>query len=216
MPIFEDPSRTIGKRDYIDGDSMRRVDWKASAASSRLQVKIFEPSIALESVIFLNLNSDEYTLHNRFDAPELAIIVASSILNWVINRRQSAGLTTNGIDPHREHENPLPIPARRGRGHLMRMLDILARVKTGGALSFVDLLRRQIIHQPWGTSLVLITSTAEDNLFDTLFQARKVGLDATIILCGLVDNWRTIQRRAETFHFPIFLIEQEKDLERWK
>jgi len=51
QPIFEDPSRVLGKRDYISGDSMRRVDWKSSASSGRLQVKMFEPSIALETAI---------------------------------------------------------------------------------------------------------------------------------------------------------------------
>ena len=36
QPIFEDPSRVTGKRDYISGDSLRRVDWKATAATGRL------------------------------------------------------------------------------------------------------------------------------------------------------------------------------------
>jgi uncharacterized protein (DUF58 family) len=54
QPIFEDPSRVLSKRDYVAGDSLRRVDWKASATVGRLQVKQFEPSIALETAIFLN------------------------------------------------------------------------------------------------------------------------------------------------------------------
>jgi uncharacterized protein (DUF58 family) len=47
-PIFEDPSRILGKREYISGDSLRRVDWKASAISGQLIVKLFEPSFALD------------------------------------------------------------------------------------------------------------------------------------------------------------------------
>jgi uncharacterized protein (DUF58 family) len=37
--IFEDPSRTIGIRDYLPGDSLRRIHWKASARQQQLQVK---------------------------------------------------------------------------------------------------------------------------------------------------------------------------------
>jgi hypothetical protein len=77
QPIFEDPSRVRGKRDYTTGDSLRRVDWKATATTGRLQVKQFEPSIALETALFLNLNADEYLQRTRLDATELAIVIAA-------------------------------------------------------------------------------------------------------------------------------------------
>ena len=67
-PIYEDPSRILGKRNYVSGDSLRRVDWKATAAIGRLQVKLYEPSIALETAIFLNLNLAEYPARTRLDA----------------------------------------------------------------------------------------------------------------------------------------------------
>jgi uncharacterized protein (DUF58 family) len=142
QPVFEDPSRVLGKRDYVAGDSLRRVDWKASANIGRLQVKIFEPSIALETVIFLNLNANEYALHWRYDASELAIVIAASLANWVVSVRQSVGLVTNGVDPFLENETPLPIPPRRGRGHLLRLLDVLARVQINETYPFVQLLRQ--------------------------------------------------------------------------
>jgi uncharacterized protein (DUF58 family) len=76
-PVFEDPTRVIGKRDYTAGDSLRRIDWKASAATGRLQVKQFEPSISLETSIFLNLNANEYEQRTRYHTTELAIVVAA-------------------------------------------------------------------------------------------------------------------------------------------
>src|SRR5450759_497525 len=87
QPIFEDPSRPIGKRDYHAGDSLRRIDWKASASVGRLQVKQFEPSIALETVLFLNLNPEEYQLKTRFIATETAISIAASLANWIIGKK---------------------------------------------------------------------------------------------------------------------------------
>ena len=99
QPIFEDPSRVRGKRDYVAGDSLRRVDWKATATTGRLQVKQFEPSIALETAIFLNLNADEYAQRTRLDATELAIVIAASLANWIVGQRQSVGLCVNGVDP---------------------------------------------------------------------------------------------------------------------
>src|SRR3972149_2468824 len=55
QPIFEDPSRVIGKRDYVAGDSLQRVDWKATAVVGRLQVKQYQPSTARETLIVLSL-----------------------------------------------------------------------------------------------------------------------------------------------------------------
>lgn len=34
QPIFEDPTRVMGKRDYVAGDSLRRVDWKSTATTA--------------------------------------------------------------------------------------------------------------------------------------------------------------------------------------
>jgi uncharacterized protein (DUF58 family) len=98
QPIFEDPSRVRGKRDYVASDSLRQVDWKASASTGRLQVKQYEPSIALQTVIFLNLNDSEYPIKHRIDATELAIVIAASLANWAVSQKQSVGLTTNGVD----------------------------------------------------------------------------------------------------------------------
>jgi uncharacterized protein (DUF58 family) len=216
QPIFEDPTRVLGKRDYISGDSLRRIDWKATASCGRLQVKLFEPSIALETAIFLNLNSDEYEYRTRIDASELAIVVASSLANWVIGQRQAAGLVTNGVDPDLENACPQPVPPRRGRGHLMRILDVLARVETGDTIPFAQLVRQQAPRLSWGTTLILITNQAGEELFKELFQARREGLNAMLVLCGIVSGYAEIHRKAEYFGFPLYHFQFETDLDVWR
>lgn len=222
QPIFEDPTRVLGKRDYVAGDSLRRMDWKATAASGRLQVKLFEPSIAMETAILLNLNTSEYDHRNRYDATELGIVVAASLANWVIGLRQAAGLATNGLDPFRRDEAGSdahwvqPVPIRRGRGHLMRILDVLARVQPGMSYPFVLLLQRQVVHLPWGTTLLLITSNLNESLFDGLFQAQRAGLNVVLLPCGTVAGFEQIRRRAEYFGFPIYQILDERDLDIWR
>jgi uncharacterized protein (DUF58 family) len=62
QPIFEDPTRPIGKRDYQAGDSLRRIDWKATAVTGRLQTKVFAPSIALTPLSF-SLKPADYSVN---------------------------------------------------------------------------------------------------------------------------------------------------------
>jgi uncharacterized protein (DUF58 family) len=216
QPIFEDPTRVRGKRDYVAGDSLRRVDWKATATTGRLQVKQFEPSIALETAIFLNLNANDYYYRSRNDATELAITVAASIANWVIGQKQTVGLVANGADVLSQNGHAPALPPEKGRGHLMRMLDVLARVQMTENSSFTALLQRQRVHLAWGTTIILITGNADDTLFDELFQARRAGLNVVLILCGHVIEAKEIQHRAEHFGIAFYQFNSEKDLDVWR
>lgn len=216
QPIFEDPSRVIGKRDYVVGDSLRRVDWKATAASNRVQVKQLEPSISLETSIFLNLNTDEYDQRTWIDATELAIVIAASLANWIISRRQAVGLVTNGVDPLMNGERPPSMPPRRSRGHLMRLLDILARVETADKEPFVHLINQESVRLTWGTTIIIITGQIDDDLFDSLFRARRRGLHAVVVLAGLGAGSEEVRRKSASFGYPLYTIHRERDLDIWR
>jgi hypothetical protein len=216
QPVFEDPSRVRGKRDYVSGDSLRRVDWKATAAAGHLQVRLFEPSIALETAIFLNLNNAEYDSRAPYMATELAIVVAASLANWVVAQRQAVGLLSNGIDPLQDDQLPQSIPPRRGRGHLMRILEELARLQAGVTYPLVNLLRREVVNLSWGTTLLMITANLDEALYDGLFQAQRAGLDIVLLPCGAVPEVKAAQGRAEYFGFGFYQIFTEKDLDVWR
>jgi uncharacterized protein (DUF58 family) len=216
QPIYEDPSRVRGKRDYVAGDSLRSIDWKASAALGRLQVKQFEPSIALETAIFLNLNSQEYHYRGRIEATELAIVVAASIANWIVGRRQSVGLAVNGLDPVAADGRVQFLPPRKGRAQLIRLLDVLARIRSVEAEPLAEVVQRELARLTWGTTLVLITGTADDAVFETIFRARRLGLEVTLILIGTVVDSAAIRQRAKHFNIPLYEFSRERDLDVWR
>lgn len=216
QPIFEDPTRVLSKRDYIPGDSLRRVDWKATAITGRLQVKQFEPSIALETVIFLNMNGAEYPTNARIDATELAIVIAASLAHWVSSHKQTVGLITNGIDLLNPDQQPMPLPCRKGQPHLIRILELLARIQMGETSPLIDTLQQHSHHLPWGTTVVLITGKADETLFDEIFQLKRRGLDVVLIVSGRVPGSSEIKARADSFNIPLFLFQQESDLDIWR
>lgn len=216
QPIFEDPTRPTGKRDYTAGDSLRRIDWKSTAAVGRLQTKIFEPSIALETVLMLNLNSEEYHYKFRYDASELAIMVAASLANWIIGKKQSAGLIVNGIDPFSADKYPQAYPPRKGRTHLMRLLETLARVQLAQVNPLRQVLRQKKVEFTWGTTVIVLTGQTDEDLFDEFFQLRRSGLNLVLILCGDVLSLQATKARAKQFRIPFFHIQDEKDLDIWR
>lgn len=216
QPLFEDPTRVFGKRDYVAGDSLRRVDWKSTAMTGRLQVKLFEPSISLETMILLNLNAEDYNFHGRIDSTELGIVIASSLASWVIQKRQSAGLRINGRDPLAVDGLPQPLPPRKGKGHLVRMLETLARAEMTSGSSLAMMVQRERSMLAWGTTLLVITGQVEQDLLNELYQARRSGQNALLILAGSVAHVKEIQTRAAFFGVSAIAISRESDLDIWR
>lgn len=215
-PIFEDPSRVLGKREYISGDSLRRVDWKATATTGQLIVKLFEPSIALDTVILLNLDGSNYDPNTRNIATELAIVVAASIANWVVERKQAVGLISNGFDPLETDSHSTLIMPRKGRNHLMRLLETLARLEMTEGREIVEQLQLSLPKLPWGTTLVAITGNADETFFECLFQSRRSGLNVLLVVCGQQPKLKETRRRASQFSIPLVHFLYELDLDQWR
>lgn len=235
QPLFEDPSLMRGKRDYVVGDSLRRVDWKASAATGRLQVKMFESSVALEAMIFLDLNGDDYARMTRLDSLELAIVIAASVANEVVKQRQPVGLATNGVleekfllaaalpdgiaivpmDRAQDRAHGAGVRAllpRKGRAHFMRMLEVLAGIKPVQMHPIREVIEREAGRLAWGTTLVIITGAVDDALFDVLFRARRAGLSPVLIMCGLGVDLPRIRNKARVFGIAVHYVRTEGDV----
>jgi len=214
QPLFEDPSRVVGKRDYQPGDSLRRIDWKSSAAAGKLQVRQFEPAISLEVSIFLNLNAQDYEPRSRIDAAELAIVTAASLAFYVAGKHQPVGLESNGMDPLEPESVRHSLPVRKGNAPLMLLLEKLARLQLTDASAFANFLRERGPALPWGTTLLVITGMPEANLFDELLRARRSGLHSLVFLTAPVLRFESFENRARNLGIPLYEIRSEHDLER--
>jgi uncharacterized protein (DUF58 family) len=214
QPLFEDPSRVTGKRDYQAGDSLRRIDWKASAAAGRLQVRQYEPAISLEAAVFLNLREADFEPRSRIDAAELAIVTAASLAAHVSGRRQPVGLETNGMDPLDPEGRMHSLPVRKGGGAVMLLMEKLARLQLGEGLPFPELLRERGALLAWGTTLLVVTGTPSEALFDELLRARRRGLQSIVFLTSPVMRYEQFEGRARGLGIPLYEIRSEQDLER--
>lgn len=224
--IFEDPTRIQGVRDYQPGDSLRQMDWKTSARLGSLQVRRFEPAISLETAILLNLNGDDYVQRHRNRATELAIVVAASVAVHLTERRQAVGLFTNGADPFGipspEEDASWLAPAhppRKGRDHLMNLLDLLARIDLSPrdeALPFLDLLNRKSLGLPWGSTVIIITAQDVDGLLSSLLSLRRRGLAVILVLTCPDRNYALMVQQTGQIGVQTHRVWTEKDLDVWR
>jgi uncharacterized protein (DUF58 family) len=216
-PLFEDPARVRGVRDYQRGDSPRRIHWTATASVGRLLVKQYQPAIARETLICLDLDQEDYERRQRYTATELSIVVAASIANHiVVMEKLPVGLATEAWDPLLEDRARFFLPPRSERAHLMSLLEVLARVQITSAAPFVDLLRCQSVHLSWGATLTVITGRESEALFDTLVYMRRVGFAVALILVQPARPSAELQKRGDLLGVPIHRIWKEQDLEAWR
>lgn len=131
--LFEDPSRFLGIREYRQGDSLRRIHWRASARSGTLQVKLFEPSVLEGALLAVELSAGAYAglgqegdgtgegeLERVDSAEELVITAAASIGAFVLAGGQAVGLLANGADAAERY------PVDWAGGSFRRMEEVLA------------------------------------------------------------------------------------------
>jgi uncharacterized protein (DUF58 family) len=220
-PLFEDPTRVTGVRNYQIGDSPRRIHWTASASAGQLLVKRYQPAIARETLIFLDLSQGSYAIQRMVAASELAIVTAASLANHIVLREGLAvGLATQGIDPLQEEQlKTFSTPPRRERAHLMGILEVLARVQTYGpqperesAGDLVDLLRRESVQLSWGGTAILITGQETPELYDALLYLRQRGLAVALILVMPLPPDPGTRAHAATLGLQIYHVWREEEI----
>jgi len=101
--LFEDPTRFRGIREYRAGDELRRVHWRATARSGKLQVKLYEPAVLEGLLLAVEMGSAAYpranaTADDGDPMVELAITAAASLGEFVLAGDQEVGLISNGAD----------------------------------------------------------------------------------------------------------------------
>jgi uncharacterized protein (DUF58 family) len=166
-PIFEDPSRMIGVRDYRAGDPLKRIEWKATARRGALQSRVYEPSSSLYLLVALNVTTLEYVWEG-YDPVRLerSISLAGSVARWAHDHRYATGLIANSSYPGADRA--MSIPAGRDPDQLTRILEALAMVSPLTIAPLEEVLEEAARRLPLGATIVLVASYCHESLAATL------------------------------------------------
>ena len=112
-----------GIREYLPTDSLRFVNFKASAVSQQLMVNIHAPTTSKRLEILLNL--EPYAIRTNSELYEQSIRLAAAIAKHYIGEDVKVGLITNGLDI--STAQPITIQGGSSSGHLYKIYEALAR-----------------------------------------------------------------------------------------
>ncbi len=181
--LFEDPLRIVSSRDYVQGDPLNRIHWKATARRGHLQTRVLESTTTPNLVIFLDVN----TMETRFQAPmegplESSIIVAASIASHAIKAGHNVGLYVN--EPYRGTRDPIRLAPSRHPDHLRRILVALAHPQGWPLYTIERMLTTEGRNLPWGASIVIVTPTPTAKLIGSIRRYKRAGRSVALIQVG--------------------------------
>jgi uncharacterized protein (DUF58 family) len=100
--VIEDPFEFRSIREYYPFDSLKAVNWKASAKTGNLKVNQYHFTSSQEVVILLDLEG-----YNAYDRPEIKedlIRIAAYLTRSLIKNGMEVGLVSNCRDPYTKEE----------------------------------------------------------------------------------------------------------------
>ncbi len=209
-PLLEDSARLMGVRDYRPTDPLRRIHWSATARRGQLVVKQYQTALSRDTLICLDFDRSSYERGRRERASELAIVTAASLASHVILReRLAAGLFSQAIDPLVGETVRIFLRPGSQRGHLMGVLEMLARVALTPSQSFPEALRRRVSDLSWGATLAVITGRASQALVEALAQVKRDGFPVALFVVGAEPE---AGHDTRILGIPVFPIRDEAHL----
>lgn len=150
-----------GVREYVPGDPLRRMHWKSTARTGKLNVIEFEESHAVNVVLALDLYKGSNIGTGKETTLEYLVRAAASIAQMAIRQGASVRLVTG--------DTPDPADfAGRGSEHFLMILTALARAEATDTVPLAESLVRRVGHLLPGTTLILLTAHPDIELADAI------------------------------------------------
>lgn len=237
--IFNDPTRINNIREYVPGDPLNTIHWKATARTGELHVKTFEPTTVTGGTLILDMHDDSYVPEGKERRMELAITTTASIAYLLQMSGEQVGLLTNGRDAaevarfetasvstknrfemdemlESEEEStrisPLTVSTVRSPGQAQKIIENLARILPGHGLDLSALIMNQFRMLPRDATLLPVTGQVTERLALTLGSMKISGFNVTVFLIDAVQHYPEAAALLAQHNIHCFHIETERHL----
>ncbi|MFP4371655.1 MAG: DUF58 domain-containing protein [Halanaerobium sp.] len=235
QPIYKDPYRNAGIREYQHSDRLNKIHWKATAKTGELKSRKNESTVSIDTALVLNMSQNDYGLKFLERKTELAVTAAASIAYYLNRAGHSYKFLSNAVIVGRDKEefkayqdqileekttaaesstdfkNYLKLPSGSGDGHLQQLLELLARAEISKSDNFLNLLTEEL-DLGWGGTLIIFTEKDDQELMQVVQNLLRRGYNIKIMIMGEELVHREYQHKPFTAPLSIHHLRRERDL----
>jgi uncharacterized protein (DUF58 family) len=205
------PSRHIGAgsefwgiREYVSGDDMRRINWKASARFDSLFSNEYQGERSGDVVIILDARRESAVGTTTGNAVEIGVRAALGVAEHVLASKNRVGLIV-------QRDVLDWVPPAFGRKQLYRILDHLVHVRAGGEWPFSFVTWVLTRYFPRDALVVLISPLTDRMSLDAVMTLAAHGYDVSILSPSPLEIERQYLAPSREAHtaYRILLMERE-------
>ena len=190
-----------GVREYVPGDSVKRIHWPTSVRRDQLMVKEFEQDPQAEVWLFLDTHKSVHFSKpgELYEAPpvddlfllrrrkvklppstlEYSISITASLARYFLEQRRSVGLVAASGRTYKV------ITAERSERQEAKILEELAFLRAESTFTLPTLVTAQMGQLPQGSSAILVTPTVSPELLLGVDSLQRRSLRPVVVLLML-------------------------------
>jgi uncharacterized protein (DUF58 family) len=175
-PYFGQSVEFVQHREYVQGDDIRRIDWKVWSKTDKYYIKQYEEDTNLRTNLVVDLSESMLFASGDESKYEYACTIAASLAYLLLRQQDSVGLVAFD-DVVRAH-----LPARSKQNHLHAILAALDSEEPQKKTNMFDILH-QVAERERRKGMVVIISDLfvdRESLFKGLKLLRHRGHDVMI------------------------------------
>jgi uncharacterized protein (DUF58 family) len=174
-------------REYVPGDEVRRINWKASARLDRPLTNDYEGERSGDVVIVLDARKESFVGSWTDNPVEHGVRAALGIADYVLSTKNRVGLVVerNVLDR---------VPLAFGRKQLYRILDALVHVRAGGDWPFANVAWILGRYFPSDALVVLISPLSDRTALEAVEGLAARGHEVLVVSPSPLDIERSLAR----------------------
>ena len=149
-------------REFVPGDSLRSVNWKALAKKGKMMVNETVREDVMDVILLLDAREVSAVGGGRDTPLEMSCRAAATYAKQLLDERNNVALMVYGESIER-------VDLDRGEHHLFKILTALSSAKPQGNLKLQIVLKDLLPHLPSGSPIILFSSLDDDHTISEAF-----------------------------------------------
>ena len=189
-------------REFVPGDSLRSVNWKASAKKGKMMVNETVREDVMDVILLVDAREVSAVGGGRDTPLEMSCRAAATYAKQLLDERNNVALMVYGDTIDR-------IDLDRGEHHLFKILTGLSSAKPQGNLKLEIVMKDLLPHLPSGSPIILFSSLDDDHTISEAFTSTiSRGFTITTISPSSLDFEERMKRIPME---PLLIAKIERD-----